>query len=466
MKTSEIPGWDSITHVINRDGIDTLRRYVKQDSISCGDPQPVPPGITNMVGIIRTDLAAIDGATVDVVRTNSYPVAIASIPASKHADTAPTLLLYNMADTRPIGNRQEWNADPFGCETLTVDGQERIIGRGTLNSKSGLAGMIDVVRLLRKFDALPVNLEIIIDFEEEVRVDGVIEVLATHKERLKNCRAAFMPFCGEAFDAIWLGCKGVAVVQAKLKTNRSVTHSGLEAYRKPSALPNEFFCWVKSIIKHDCFRFDFNEQDSQLAKQLADDTDRDSFAKSIGVQGRELRSRYIEDLILASGRPHINLLAWKSEQCEGALPSWATADLEFRIPPTVTLNGREIEKKITEYLDDMPLLNGVTLESVKFIAGTGPAGRFASPDDLIVRSLQKSYKTFDVDMPLSPCCPGSIPEGVVVARELDIPFLCGGLGIGGKLHAPDEYILKGAYERLKKWFVVFLYQFALDHQGR
>src|SRR3989344_3139446 len=195
---------------------------------------------------------------------------------------------------------------------------------------------------------------------------------------------------------------------------------------------------------------------------MAGSMDMEAAACRWGVEVSELRSHDVLGTILDESRSHINILSWGSEHCEGTVPTRAYAELEFRISPSVTLTVAQIEDEVRRYLQTQgaALMEDVTLESVEFVAGTGEPFRSAEPDDPFVATLQRSYNAFGVEIPLVPTCFGSVPEGAVIRRELDIPFLVGGLGVGDRAHVPNEYILAGAYERFKEWLVVFLHQFA------
>jgi acetylornithine deacetylase/succinyl-diaminopimelate desuccinylase-like protein len=168
-----IPEWNMLTHAIEQHGIERLKRYVAQESVSRARPRPVPVTILRMHDMIYEDLRAIPRANAQSFATSSYPVVTAAIPASRQTETAPWLLLYTMADTRPIGAKRDWVTDPLSCQTTQVEGQRRVIGRGVFNSKSALAGTVDVCQLLAKWQHLPVNVMLITDFEEAFRRIGV-----------------------------------------------------------------------------------------------------------------------------------------------------------------------------------------------------------------------------------------------------------------------------------------------------
>ena len=332
--------------------------------------------------------------------------------------------------------------------------------------------MIEAVRLLAECEQLPVNVVFLIDFEEEVRDSGVREVVAKRRDMLAGCNAAFMPLCAEKFD-ICLGAKGVAVVRVTFKEDRTPAHSGIECVRRPSLLRRavaDFLYQVEvdsdncRVVGEESDRPVVTESDVALAQQIARRLNCVDFAKQMGVRLKELRHDAVWQLVLDQLRPHVNVLSWGSDHCEGVLPTKAFVELEYRLPPSSNLADVEaIEKGVRQHIFETAstvLPRSVSIDSGEFVAGTGAGFRGAVPADPIVGVLQRSYGAFGVERPLSPCLWGSCPEGAVIVRELGIPFLFGGLGQGGNAHVPDEYILDGAYQRFKKWLVVFLHLYA------
>lgn len=472
-----VPGWDEIAAAIKNNGDKRLRRYVRQESVSLNEPRPIPEGIRRMVEMVASDLQCIKdrcNGTVAVLDTATYPVITASIPASVNPESAPTLCLYNMGDTRPIGDPNEWVADPLGAKTVEIDGQRVIIGRGVHNSKSGLAGMIDTIEILADYSRLPVNLEVIIDFEEEVRPNSVQEVVSRDPERYRKCAAVLMPLMTEGFGCLWLAYKGVAVCTMKLRSRRPQVHSGMESILRGPYLPQELCDIINEVWDdsyHGLMEFDrtlhhlVSDSEVELARRLAATMDRDDMAARCGVPAALLRSKLTEQCILDLGRSHANVLGFGIGPSQGSVPMTGWINLEFRISPSVTLSPRELEDIIRGYLENVAsdvLVSGeVVLDSIIFEAGTGQGFRGAEADSAFVRAILDSYEACGVKMDLSPCCFGSVPEGATFTN-LGLPFLVAGLGRGGNFHAPNEYIVEADYPRFIQWLIAFLFRFAQE----
>lgn len=463
-----VPNWADLVAALGSQGDERLRRYVRQPSVSLVDPRPVPDDIKAMAGLVYDDLVRATrpyGGACDTFQTKTYPVATAKIPASDRTASTPTLCLYNMGDTRPIGDEAEWtDAGSLSAETVDVDGEKRIIGRGVHNSKSGLAGMIDVIELLCERRELPVNLEVIVDFEEEVRPDSVVEVVQNNVNPYRQCQAVLMPLMTEGLGTTFLAFKGIVVCRVKIKSDRPQVHSGMESILRESRLTDSVARFVDSVRKLDgSLQHEVSDSERRLARTQAKSMTLDEFAATYGAEASALRAGNVEGAILDLCRSHVNILGVTIGPTEGSLPTEATVTLEFRIGPSITLSTKELERVVQAHIEAVAgrTLYPGTNCTVDFEAGTGQAFRGAESDSPLVGALLDSYKPFGVELPLSPCCFGSVPEGATFT-SIGLPFLIGGLGRGGNFHAPNEHIVEADYWRFKQWLVAFLHQFAQE----
>ena len=98
-----------------------------------------------------------------------------------HAPGAPTVLVYGHHDVVPPGATEKWTSPPF----VPVVRQGRLYGRGTADDKGGfMAWLAAASAYLGAAGALPVNLKLLIEGEEEVGSTHLADFLKAHRSKL------------------------------------------------------------------------------------------------------------------------------------------------------------------------------------------------------------------------------------------------------------------------------------------
>ena len=77
----------------------------------------------------------------------------------------------------------------------------------------------------------------------------------------------------------------------------------------------------------------------------------------------------------------------------------------------------------------------------------------------MVRALIDALRISGTEPEVWPIHGGSAPFSMI-SELLDAPFLTGGLGHGGKQHAPEEYATVDGMQRFERGVVELLYRFA------
>ncbi|MFX0074859.1 MAG: M20/M25/M40 family metallo-hydrolase, partial [Candidatus Hermodarchaeota archaeon] len=147
------------------------------------------------------------------------------------------LLIYMMYDTQPIHKEEEWVKDPFGAEITVLPKPldylgKVIIARGAYNSKSSLLSFLNVVKLLKEKDKLPISLLFLIDGEEELGSPSLLKTIKQKKSLLNSCIDAFYPSIKQDLNGnlvIKLGYKGIITFTIRVSSPNKEPHSAFSA---------------------------------------------------------------------------------------------------------------------------------------------------------------------------------------------------------------------------------------------
>ena len=137
----------------------------------------------------------------------------------------PTVLVYAHYDVQPVDPLPLWNSEPF--EGLIQDG--RMYARGASDNKAGVWGNLKTFEaLLRTNGALPVNIKIMFEGEEESGSPSIEDFVKANAERLQadvllNCDGDFAPDAPRLYYA----GRGIVSAQVRLRGPKADIHSGL-----------------------------------------------------------------------------------------------------------------------------------------------------------------------------------------------------------------------------------------------
>ena len=163
------------------------------------------------------------GGEAELVDTDRHPLAVGEIRASSGADEAPTVLLYGHFDVQPPAPLDLWESDPFEPEVR--DGY--LYARGAVDDKGNSYLVLKAARLLAEEGALPVNIRVAFDGEEEIGGDSIVHFLASDERGADACIIFDSGMPREDTPAFDLGTRGLVYFHVSLRAGERDLHSGV-----------------------------------------------------------------------------------------------------------------------------------------------------------------------------------------------------------------------------------------------
>lgn len=196
--------------------VDRLAEYLRHPSISAENI-----GIAE-VGKLLVEMLSGIGLETDLVPTAGHPMILAR---HEKAPGKPTVLLYGHYDVQPPDPLEKWISPPF--EPTIRDG--RIYARGAGDNKGQhLAQILAIESHLLVHGALPCNVILLLEGEEEIGSPHIAEFVRANKDRLKADLAvtADGPRHASGAAAIKFGSRGVISFELRCRHADRDVHSG------------------------------------------------------------------------------------------------------------------------------------------------------------------------------------------------------------------------------------------------
>ncbi|HEY8792226.1 MAG TPA: M20/M25/M40 family metallo-hydrolase, partial [Gaiellaceae bacterium] len=161
--------------------LEELREFIAIPSVSA-DPAH-QDDVRRAAEWVR-DFVKRAGGEAELVPYGERDLVIGDIPANANGGgTAPTVMIYGHFDVQPPAPLDLWETPPF--ELSERDGW--YYARGIADDKGQLFTLLKAAQLLREQNALPVNIRVVSDGEEEIGGHTVVDFLEADERGADAC---------------------------------------------------------------------------------------------------------------------------------------------------------------------------------------------------------------------------------------------------------------------------------------
>jgi acetylornithine deacetylase/succinyl-diaminopimelate desuccinylase-like protein len=373
------------------------------------------------------------GGEAELVDTKTFPLAIGEISASNGDGSAPTVMLYGHFDVQPAAPLDLWESDPFEPEIR--DGY--LYCRGSVDDKGNSYLLLKAAQLLARERALPVNVRIAFDGEEETGGHSIVDFLEADDRGADACVIFDSGMPREDVPSFDLGTRGLIYFHVRLRSGERDLHSGMfggAALNGVHALmktldavvnvPDELRAGVAPATDEE--RRSWAELEPGASVLAAEGARPMDPAAAEEFYPRTLAGPAVDVNGIVGGEPILQ---------KTVLPVAAEANVSIRLAP-----GQEVETISTafEQLLREAAPEGAELEIDRMSAA--PAG-LISPESPAVKLAQNAFEQALGRRPLLLRTGGTLPI-VPALADKGIPTILTGFAIpGANVHSPNERLL-------------------------
>jgi len=190
---------------------------------------------------LLAELKRIGMENAHLIETEGHPLVYADW---LHAAGKPTVIIYGHYDVQPPDPLDEWLTPPF--EPTERNGN--LYARGAVDDKGQVVAQVKALESLMAVNhALPLNVRVIFEGEEEVGGEGIANYVASKPADLE---ADFALVCDSELFApglptLCVGLRGMIYTEIEVRGAKNDLHSGMYG----GAAPNPFFALTHIIAK-------------------------------------------------------------------------------------------------------------------------------------------------------------------------------------------------------------------------
>jgi acetylornithine deacetylase/succinyl-diaminopimelate desuccinylase-like protein len=385
---------------------------------------------------------------------------------------AKTLIVYCLYDVQPPEPLDEWHVDPFAAEIIDVPPYGPcLVGRGASNSKGPLVGCFSAVSALREtLGGLPLNLLFVIEGEEEVGSANLKRFVQEHSGELARADGCYLPGVRQderGRPKVILGSRGEAYMELEARGGAwGGPRSGDVHSMNASWVDNPVWqlVWALSALRardgtvliegfYDDVRAP-SQRDEELLLRLAETFDEEMFRRRTDVARFQDDLHGVDLLRRFLFTPTLNIDGmyggYTGPGMKNVVPYMGRAKVDVGIVPG--MDPDDIRRKLEAHLERM----GFADVSVVLYEGRGWC-RTDPDSDLAQAAIRAMENSKYGPGEIWPLLPGPGPGYLFTREPLNIPFVAYGLGHGGRIHAPNEYlVVRGLQDNIRSVAALFL----------
>jgi acetylornithine deacetylase/succinyl-diaminopimelate desuccinylase-like protein len=200
--------------------LDELSEFIRIPSVSADVERAVE---VTRAGDWICDFVRRAGGEAELRDWDGHPLALGEIPASAGDGDRPTVICYGHFDVQPAAPLELWESDPF--EPTLRDG--RLYARGVADDKGQLYMLLKAAEELTARGALPVNLRICCDGEEETGGHSIVDFLGADQRGGDACVIFDTAMLKRDVPLFNLSTRGLLYFHLRVRTGRRDLHSGV-----------------------------------------------------------------------------------------------------------------------------------------------------------------------------------------------------------------------------------------------
>jgi len=395
-------------------------------------------------------LRGMDFANVGLIATRGHPLVYGEW---LNAPGKPTLLVYGHYDVQPVDPIELWETPPF---EPTVRG-DNLYARGACDDKGQTMLVFKAMEsLINVNGALPVNVKMLIEGEEEAGGESIAAYVQDHPDRLQ-CDAVFICDTGmpsKDIPVLIYGLRGITYTEVEVRGPKRDLHSG----EFGGIAPNPFHALALIITGlkdadghiHIPGLYDKVRPPTEAEQTFWRD-DPLGIAESLCA---EMGTGYVGEneyppLERLWARPTLEVHGisggFVGEGAKTVIPAVARAKISLRLPPD--LRSEEVfalfERRVKELAPAGVEVNVINIH--------GGEGVMVSPDSAPMRAALAALREVYGKEPALTREGGSIPIAALFDEVLRVPVVMMGFGLpDDNLHSPNEkYSLTQFYRGIR-----------------